>query len=189
MTPDDWRFVNTFAPWASAIGTVAAVVVALLIARRRTLVSLKIYTTRHEQRSPLYPSSPAPVWFMLQAVNHGEAEAHAGLIIWSAGWLGKKQVIHEPQTYLELRGIQHDELPKVLKFGERVTIALPLAGPPDWTGKIAAALIAGQPWWKRWPLRIGIGTSTGDTFFVSVPDFVREELYRRARELGSAPRS
>lgn len=35
MDRESWRFINTFAPWLSALGTITAVVVSLWLARRQ----------------------------------------------------------------------------------------------------------------------------------------------------------
>lgn len=42
MDQDTWRFINTFAPWASAIGTIIAVVTSLYLARRSDRQKLEV---------------------------------------------------------------------------------------------------------------------------------------------------
>jgi hypothetical protein len=42
MDKEIWQFINSFAPWLSAIGTIAAVITALYIARRADRITLKI---------------------------------------------------------------------------------------------------------------------------------------------------
>lgn len=42
MTIDDWKFINTFAPWLSAFGTLLAVCVSLYISYSTRKINLKI---------------------------------------------------------------------------------------------------------------------------------------------------
>ena len=42
MDNDFWQFINSFAPWLSAIGTVFAVLVALYLARKDNRINLKV---------------------------------------------------------------------------------------------------------------------------------------------------
>lgn len=42
MDKETWRFINTFAPWLSAMGTLIAVITSLYLARRGDRLALKI---------------------------------------------------------------------------------------------------------------------------------------------------
>lgn len=42
MDVEFWKFINTFAPWLSALGTIAAVVVSLYLARRDKSIRLEV---------------------------------------------------------------------------------------------------------------------------------------------------
>jgi hypothetical protein len=42
MDQETWRFINTFAPWLSAIGTLTAVAVSLYLARRSDRQKLEV---------------------------------------------------------------------------------------------------------------------------------------------------
>jgi hypothetical protein len=39
---ETWKFINTFAPWVSAIGTIAAVITSLYLAIRDYKIRLKV---------------------------------------------------------------------------------------------------------------------------------------------------
>ena len=43
MGKDTWEFINSFAPWLAAFGTVAAVIVSLYLARTDKRIRLAIY--------------------------------------------------------------------------------------------------------------------------------------------------
>jgi hypothetical protein len=42
MDQDTWRFINTFAPWAAALGTFGAVLVSLYLARKSNWIELEV---------------------------------------------------------------------------------------------------------------------------------------------------
>ncbi|MEW6052542.1 MAG: hypothetical protein AB1552_01970 [Nitrospirota bacterium] len=42
LSEAQWEFINTFAPWLSAIGTIAAVITSLYLAMRDRIIKLKI---------------------------------------------------------------------------------------------------------------------------------------------------
>jgi len=44
MMCEQWAFINTFAPWVSAVGTLLAVIVSLYISYSTRKISLKIYS-------------------------------------------------------------------------------------------------------------------------------------------------
>jgi hypothetical protein len=39
---DTWRFINSFAPWLAALGTIAAVLTSLYLARRSDRIDLRL---------------------------------------------------------------------------------------------------------------------------------------------------
>ena len=42
MDRETWKFINTFAPWVSALGTTAAVIVSLYLALRTARVKIRV---------------------------------------------------------------------------------------------------------------------------------------------------
>ena len=57
MSQKTWRFINTFAPWLSALGTITAVLVALYLARMDRRIQLEV-SAGH--RITLHLASPGP---------------------------------------------------------------------------------------------------------------------------------
>lgn len=43
MDQETWRFINTFAPWLSALGTICAVVMSLYLARKGNRIELDVH--------------------------------------------------------------------------------------------------------------------------------------------------
>lgn len=65
-TVDYWKFVNSFAPWLSAIGTLSAVIVAIYLARRDKFVRLKCAAGIRMLIGPDFPKHPELIQFLLQ---------------------------------------------------------------------------------------------------------------------------
>ena len=47
---ETWLFINSFAPWLAALGTVAAVIVALYLARRASRLDIRVFGQNHRLR-------------------------------------------------------------------------------------------------------------------------------------------
>lgn len=78
----DWRFINTFAPWFSAFGTILAVVVSLRLARSQTKTSLRIQTGLTAQ----FPDVEEPDTVFVIISNLGLREVEISSIWWTIGW-------------------------------------------------------------------------------------------------------
>lgn len=71
---ETWKFINTFAPWLSAIGTFAAVVTSLYLARRSDRISLKVhFGIRKVAVQGIHATSPDFFW--ANVTNLGRREA------------------------------------------------------------------------------------------------------------------
>ena len=83
-----WKFINTFAPWFSAFGTVTAVIVSLYLAKSekpiklRLLADIRILT---EENNPKY--------LMIEAINIGSRVANITWIGWEIGLFKKLSFI------------------------------------------------------------------------------------------------
>jgi hypothetical protein len=64
MDTETWRFINTFAPWLSALGALAAVITALYLARRSERISLKLSLgiRKVAVEGGTFGDSPSLVW-------------------------------------------------------------------------------------------------------------------------------
>ena len=59
MIIEEWKYINTFAPWLSAIGTISAVMVSLFLARKdkpklKTNTSIKVLISEMFDNNPRY---------------------------------------------------------------------------------------------------------------------------------------
>jgi hypothetical protein len=99
---ETWKFINTFAPWLSAIGTFAAVVISLYLARQGKSVTLKI-TAGHRLMATPGIQGPYPEYIAINIVNTGYRDAQITNIGWKVGFFKK-----DKQHAIQL--IQNDSL-------------------------------------------------------------------------------
>ena len=108
-----WQFINSFSSWLSAIGTVAAVIVALYLARRDKRIRLEVSAGIRLIVTQGIKGNP-PEFLTIRVTNIGHREAQLTNIGWKIGFFRKK---HAVQTTIR-DGIS-SELPLRLKDGEK----------------------------------------------------------------------
>jgi hypothetical protein len=79
-----WTFINSFADWLSALGTVSAVILALYLARRDKNVRLEVSAGHRIVVTP-GTEGPYPEYLMIRIVNIGHREAQITNIGWKVG--------------------------------------------------------------------------------------------------------
>lgn len=75
---ETWRFINSFAPWLAARGTLAAVIVSLYLARRASRLELGVFpavVNLVQQGRP----GPHQEFFQIRVVDHGRDAIVAGI--------------------------------------------------------------------------------------------------------------
>lgn len=88
FTQSEWQFINTFAPWLSAFGTILAVVTSLYLASRKSKikleahVGLRLIIGRGD-------SAPFPQFLSFQITNVGGRPARISNIGWEVGFFKK----------------------------------------------------------------------------------------------------
>jgi len=170
-----WRFINTFAPWFSALGTLAAVATALYLARRERTVDLHVTAG---VRVVAAPPQPPERFVTVEVVNRGRRRAIVDGIIWKLPRLFSEgydyQWIPAENLYFPER------IPATLEDGDRVRFGAPVAGFIEmWED------VAGSSGWLRHIkvrfLRIVVTTSTGLSFQRRIEKGLREELMKKRR--------
>jgi hypothetical protein len=146
-----WIFVNTFAPWLSAIGTILAVCVSLYLASTRTRVKIEALATIsiiNEQR-----------YFSIMIVNTGPFDVEITNI-------GMSNVF---KKYMKiLMGFDEavsSALPKRLSFGQSANYFIALSNKNTWLKSKFADLIQPYPKILIHTLRIVIFTSINKKFY------------------------
>jgi len=115
-----WDFINSFANWLSAIGTLAAVWVALYLANRATRPNVQL-TVGH--RIVLEPGAKdlIPEYVMFKVVNGGDRPVRITQIGWKVGLFRKRYAVQMCET------ITSSKLPVDLSHGQEASWMVPLA--------------------------------------------------------------
>lgn len=141
-----WRFINTFADWFAAIGSIMAAVVALYIASRASRIYAKA-SVGHRIVIAVGDRGPPPEFVMFKIVNNGDRPIRITGIGWRWGLFKRRYAM---QNYSQ---VESSTLPVELSHGQEANWPVPFAlksGP--WIAKFADML---QPNWRLsiWTLR------------------------------------
>ena len=165
-----WQFINTFADWFSAFGTISAVVVALYLARRDKSIRLEVFAGHRLLITPGQSESP-PEYVCIGIVNVGHRETQITNIGWKVGFLKKKFAI---QTVMR-DGIS-SPLPIRLRDGDEARYYIPLQGDLRWLVDFAEKMLQPNPKMRLRFLRIQVFTSVGTSFDVKIEKGLRNKL-------------
>jgi hypothetical protein len=135
LDEDAWRFINTFAPWFSAIGSLAAVVVALTLARRQHRIHLHVLLRVGSSPARIGDdlesrSASPPPEACVEVSNRGLRKAAVRDIRFSIGWLRRRE--------FRVSALHGHALPAPLEDGERVLFYMPVES-------LASELVRGLP--------------------------------------------
>ncbi len=172
---ETWRFINTFAPWLSALGTILAVVVSLYLARRSTRLDVRVFPALVNIFTPGQPG-PHPEFFQVRAVNHGGRDVIINGVGWRLVGLARRNWLVLPSG-----NPYSAKTPAKLAFGEEASFLYPT----DTYTKDAEPLLRRiyDSWFPRLTvrlLRVGVFSSTGQQFFVPGDKHIRQFLLKQA---------
>src|SRR5258706_5047016 len=110
LDEDAWRFINTFAPWFSAIESLAAVVLALTLAWRQHRIYLHVSLTVGSSSASIgdafeNKSASHPPEARVEVNNRGLRTAVVRDIRFSIGWLRRREFrvsAHQERTLARL---------------------------------------------------------------------------------------
>ena len=158
MDIEFWRFVNSFAPWLSAIGSLSAVALALFLARQDKRVRLDV-SAGHRLLVTQGVPGPHPSYLSIRITNIGHREAQISSLTWKTGIFHKAYAV---QT------ISRDDLsspmPIRLKDGEEANYFIRLDDEHDWLGKFIEDFLPNNYWLRLKLTRIRVHTTIGSEF-------------------------
>jgi hypothetical protein len=169
---DDWEFINSFADWFAALGTVLAVVVSLRLARKQFAPNVQV----HVSGVILADGVEAPESrFEVRAVNRGMVDVVVSGIHATYAFSRQRMVIVPPRDALSSR------LPTRLSHGETAHYFFTY----EQFSNALSGLNSFVPHWMLWPpfrrlVRVGVYTSTGADFMMKA-DRSLVQLIRSAR--------
>ena len=109
-----WEFINTFAPWFAAIGTLAAVIVSLYLARQDRRIKLMVSAGHRKMVTP-GKQGKHPDYIVISVTNVGHREAQVTGLGWEVGLIKKEQAYQS----IILDGFS-SSIPVRLKDGEKL---------------------------------------------------------------------
>jgi hypothetical protein len=171
MDKDTWQFINTFAPWLSAFGTIAAVIVSLYLAFKSRRLNLKVtanLTTIQDEDTVMGD------YVTISVVNVGNREVTITGIGWSLPFKKTKLVIIPGAPKYSTK------IPARLRDGEEADFfmsAKPGPAEQDWIPKLKQYL-GWAPRLKVRFLRAHVRTSVGKTFTTRLGRHVRDLFTR-----------
>ena len=175
---DTWRFINSFAPWLAAIGTMAAFITALYLARKKARIQLKVIALIRYVVIAGTDLGPGPNYLSVEVSNVGRRAATVTQIYWKTGIFRKKKYV-----WLVPSNPQSANIPVKLNDGDQATFRDLLTRFKDSHKNIAKEDLSG---WasglKARFLRVGVGTSTGDTFESRVHKSLRTRFLEMAKK-------
>lgn len=169
-TQDTWRFINSFAPWFSALGTISAVVVAIYLARRDKTVRLEVSAGHRLIVTPGTPT-PWPEYLCIKVVNVGHRDAQVTNVGWKVGILRKRYAV---QT--TINDGMSSAIPVRLRDGEEAKYYIPLNDETNWLEDFGRKMLRPFPSLQVRFVRVQAFTSIGKTYEAPIEPGLREKL-------------
>ncbi len=172
MDKTDWQFVNTFAPWLAALGTLMAVVVSLYLARRGERVQLKVSAGLWTMAGG---DDHGKRFFLVDITNLGRRTATIIKLYWKPIPWRKSGVVQIAPT-----NKYSSQFPITLADGQRAMYMFPAVEYEADLSRHARILLPG--FLRRSPigfLRFCVETSTGHSFKATP----RKDLWELVRKL------
>ena len=157
----------------SAIGTLAAVLLAIYLARRDKNIRLEISAGHRLMFTPANPDS-RPEYLYVHIVNIGHREAQIVNIGWKFGFLKKEYAI---QTLVPNDGIS-SSMPIRLKDGEEAKYFIPLNNQINWIEDIINKSLQPNPKRRINFMYLQVFTSVGKTFTTRIEKGLKNRILK-----------
>ena len=148
--------------WFAAIGTNAAVMVALWLAYRQNRGRIRVTASIVRLIEMGAKVADGPQYFSVAATNAGARDTVVTGIQWTIGWFSKKHLVQLPNV-----DALNPRLPIKLSPGETATFLFPIAMFEANMGRIASAWHGSRfARLRRSRIRVGVYTSLGEAHLV-----------------------
>ena len=169
-----WLFINSFAPWLAALGTVASVIVSLYLALRASRSDIRVFICIIQ----LFDSDPKEKLLQISAVNHSR-KAVVKTIMWrSLGCFGRRK----QDWIVQPLDPRSTKLPCDLGFGEEANFLIQIDH-----AKLVLEHVRDSkfPWLTVRRMRVGVITRTGQYFLAPLDHSMRKSILDRSRQITS----
>ena len=171
---ETWQFINSFAPWLAAVGTIAAVITSLYLAHRRERIKVKVRATLQVLLVQGGGPGHGTEYVGFDVTNVGGRTVTITHLFWKTGILKKRQYAWiPPQNPLS------GQLPAKLEDGDRVSFMLEMNTFDSYNESYMKNDLSG--WGGRLKVRFiraGVLTSTNDRFESRVGDGLRDHFLK-----------
>jgi hypothetical protein len=161
VAKETWQFVNTFAPWLSAFGTIAAVITALHLARRADKIQLQLRVGIRIVAVQGGGGDHGREYVWVSITNLSRRKANITHLFWKpVPWRKSGLIWIAPQNQYS------SKFPITIDDGESANYALPVDEFRERFRDRASEMFSGfvgNVWLIT--LRFCASTSTGDTFY------------------------
>jgi hypothetical protein len=171
----DWKTINSFAPWFSALGTFIAAAVALYLGLRRGWARLRVTALR---KRVLWPGGSTKDYLEIRAINIGAARAHVTAVDIEWGFIKKQPAVFA----VDFDPTYSTKIPIELDPGQEAKYWYPWE---IWLTVFTDKDFAKHPRLMVYTMKIRVWTSIGRIFYVMIPKRNRKEILKeisRARK-------
>lgn len=182
LSQETWKFLNTFAPWLSAVGTISAVITSLYLSRKDRIVNLEIiadcrFIEQMGNNQLFISTDDSPDALVVYITNIGHREAVVNSIFWKWGIFKKKYAI---QNIME--NMWTSEFPKRIKDGEIAHYCFPKSSEYDWVKNNGVNFVGRFPWLESFFIKVIVKTSIGKDFEARIGPLARRMIIEEARK-------
>ena len=176
MDIDTWKFINTFAPWLAAVGTISAVIVSLYLSRAEKPIKLEI---RAGHRIIIEPGAIGkhPEFLYISAINTGHRITTITNVGWKIGLFKKQHAIQVVPN-----NISSSNLPIKIDDGEEAKWLIPLDLPENWIERFSKDFLRPNPRWNVLWVKLQIHTSIGKTFEARIEKGLRKKILEECKK-------
>lgn len=174
-----WTFVNGFASWLSALGTLAAVTISLVLAFRRGLPRLRARAGLRVMVGGNLPSD----FLLIEVTNVGHRKATVTDLGWKVGFLGKRYALlgEAPCSWASV-------LPTDLEYGQQARYLFHMRPDSEWLRQFVSEFLSGVSAFAFRSIKVQVFTSVGGTFTARIEKELRDRLLE-AGKAGGGQRS
>ena len=174
MTQEEWKFINTFAPWFSAIGTILAVILSLYFSYSARKISLIINVSLFD----LFQENTKETeeYILIQITNTSYRDIIIKNFFWEFGFFKKHYIM------IGFNTIDKDKstsLPAKLKEGEMATFAIKIINDNDnYLEKFYQDFLKDSPSINIYTLKIIVCPSIGKCFKQKIDNTLQTEFIK-----------
>jgi len=176
MDIDTWKFINTFAPWLSAIGTLSAVIVSLYLSRSEKPIKLEV-CAGHRLIIGQGQKGKLPEYLYISAINTGHRIATIISIGWKMGFIKKRHAMQVVEKDIFSSGV-----PVKVNDGEEAKWLIPLDIEDNWLSRFSRDFLLPHHRWNLYWVRLQIHTSVGKTFETRIEKSLKDKLIEECKK-------